>query len=67
VCLRTGVALRITRLRRAYRRLGYRRPTLFDLRRLLEWLVEKTLDVLARGEYRRLSRMISELESPTFS
>ena len=28
---------------------------------------EKPLDVLARGEYRRLSRVISELESPTFS
>ncbi len=28
---------------------------------------EKPLDVLARGEYRRLSRLISELESPTFS
>jgi hypothetical protein len=28
---------------------------------------EKSLDVLARGEYRRLSRVISELESPTFS
>lgn len=28
---------------------------------------EKPLDVLARGEYRRLSRLISEFESPTFS
>ena len=28
---------------------------------------EKPLDVLARGEYRRVSRVISELESPTFS
>jgi transcriptional regulator with XRE-family HTH domain len=28
---------------------------------------EKSLDVLARGEYRRLSRVISELELPTFS
>lgn len=28
---------------------------------------EKPLDVLARGGYRRLSRLISELESPTFS
>jgi hypothetical protein len=28
---------------------------------------EKPLDVLASGEYRRLSRVISELESPTFS
>ncbi|MGH3147014.1 MAG: hypothetical protein ACRDTR_14560 [Rubrobacter sp.] len=28
---------------------------------------EKPLDVLARGDYRRLSRLISELESPTFS
>ena len=28
---------------------------------------EKPLDVLARGEYRRLSRVIAELESPTFS
>lgn len=28
---------------------------------------EKPLDVLARGEYRRLSRVISELESPTFT
>ena len=28
---------------------------------------EKPIDVLARGEYRRLSRVISELESPTFS
>jgi transcriptional regulator with XRE-family HTH domain len=28
---------------------------------------EKPLDMLARGEYRRLSRVISELESPTFS
>jgi transcriptional regulator with XRE-family HTH domain len=28
---------------------------------------EKPLDVLARGEYRRLSRVISELEPPTFS
>ena len=28
---------------------------------------EKPLDVLAGGEYRRLSRVISELESPTFS
>ncbi len=28
---------------------------------------EKPIDVLARGEYRRLSRLISELESPVFS
>ena len=28
---------------------------------------EKPLDVIARGEYHRLSRVISELESPTFS
>ena len=28
---------------------------------------EKPLDVLASGEYRRLSRVISELESPTFA
>lgn len=28
---------------------------------------DKPLDVLARGDYRRLSRLISELESPTFS
>lgn len=28
---------------------------------------DKPLDVLARGEYRRLSRLISRLESPTFS
>lgn len=28
---------------------------------------EKPIDVLARGDYRRLSRLISELESPTFS
>jgi hypothetical protein len=28
---------------------------------------EKPLDVLASGEYRRLSRVISELESPTLS
>jgi hypothetical protein len=28
---------------------------------------EKPLDVLARGDYKRLSRLISELESPTFS
>jgi transcriptional regulator with XRE-family HTH domain len=28
---------------------------------------EKPLDVLASGEYRRLSRVISALESPTFS
>ena len=28
---------------------------------------EKPLDVLASGEYPRLSRVISELESPTFS
>lgn len=28
---------------------------------------EKPLDVLARGDYRRLSALISELESPTFS
>jgi uncharacterized protein (DUF2384 family) len=28
---------------------------------------EKPIDVLARGEYRRLSRLVSELESPVFS
>jgi uncharacterized protein (DUF2384 family) len=28
---------------------------------------EKPIDVLAQGEYRRLSRLISELESPVFS
>jgi transcriptional regulator with XRE-family HTH domain len=28
---------------------------------------EKPLDVLASGEYRRLLRVISELESPTFA
>lgn len=28
---------------------------------------EKPLDVLAEGDYRRLARVISELESPTFS
>lgn len=28
---------------------------------------EKPLDVVARGDYKRLSRLISELESPTFS
>jgi transcriptional regulator with XRE-family HTH domain len=28
---------------------------------------DKPLDVLAEGDYRRLSRLISELESPTFS
>lgn len=28
---------------------------------------EKPIDVLAKGEYRRLSRLISELESPVFS
>lgn len=28
---------------------------------------EKPLDVLGRGDYTRLSRVISELESPTFS
>jgi len=28
---------------------------------------DKPLDVLARGDYRKLSRLISELESPTFS
>jgi transcriptional regulator with XRE-family HTH domain len=28
---------------------------------------EKPLDVLAHGDYRRLARLISELESPTFS
>lgn len=27
----------------------------------------KPIDVLARGEYRRISRLISELESPVFS
>ena len=28
---------------------------------------DKPLDVLARGDYRKLSRLISGLESPTFS
>lgn len=28
---------------------------------------EKPIDVLARGGYRRVSRLISELESPVFS
>lgn len=28
---------------------------------------DKPLDVLADGDYRRLARLISELESPTFS
>lgn len=28
---------------------------------------EKPIDVLTRGEYRRLSHLISELESPVFS
>lgn len=28
---------------------------------------DKPLDVLARGDYRRVSRLISGLESPTFS
>jgi transcriptional regulator with XRE-family HTH domain len=28
---------------------------------------EKPLDVLAQGDYRRVARLISELESPTFS
>jgi uncharacterized protein (DUF2384 family) len=28
---------------------------------------EKPIDVLAEGEHRRISRLISELESPVFS
>lgn len=28
---------------------------------------EKPIDLLSRGEYRRVARLISELESPTFS
>ena len=28
---------------------------------------EKPIDVLAQGEWRRVARLISELESPTFS